>query len=239
MDMPMELHALTINYDRKRIDELPNVYLSTRSKNGKNTEYVVLGDTYRIYLASGKTGKQYLAMVREREETIAELKVLESLWQSKYRFDVPQELQPRAIRRMAVDRATFDAMAERRCTKEFTSYFKFNGEEYRSKSECSIASVYTSFGMPFKYETRYGNYFPDFTVYAKVIGRYFYHEHYGMMDSDTYRESYIKKQSYYSDNGLIAGLDVLSTFESTFLSFDERVAAQKINSLILQNLGYL
>ena len=76
----------------------------------------------------------------------------------------------------------------------------------RSKSELLIAEALLDAGVKFEYEgpltlagvTRY----PDFTIDDDISGRRVYWEHLGMLDQESYRNSWERKLKWYRENGI-------------------------------------
>lgn len=107
-----------------------------------------------------------------------------------------------------------------------TAYTTVKGETVRSKSEKMIADAYYAAGVPYVYEptvilsngkTKY----PDFAVLNVRLRRTMYHEHFGMMDDDEYRQNTMLKIREYNKNGYPAGECMLFTFEGENIPFDQ------------------
>jgi hypothetical protein len=81
------------------------------------------------------------------------------------------------------------------------------GVAVRSMSELAVAEALTNAGQRYQYEkalalggsVRY----PDFTIEDEIAGRIVYWEHLGMLESESYRESWKKKLAWYRANGVL------------------------------------
>ena len=97
-----------------------------------------------------------------------------------------------------------------------------NGERVRSKSEKIIADKYLKLGIPYRYEcklrlndmTKNVLIYPDFTVLNKSSGKEYYHEHFGMMDSEEYCGKALKRVELYAKNGIFVGDRLIITHET-------------------------
>lgn len=91
------------------------------------------------------------------------------------------------------------------------------GERVRSKSEVLIANALFEAGVPYKYECpirlRGITVYPDFTILIKDKRKQKYWEHFGMMDSDEYRNDFYFKMNQYPKCGIIPGDNLIMTFE--------------------------
>ena len=104
--------------------------------------------------------------------------------------------------------------------KEFSEeeYFTSKNERVRSKSEMIIAETLKRFNVPYRYEQCYrlssGEVVsPDFTVLNVRTREEFIIEHFGMMDSQNYRDSFFWKLTNYSKAGIIPGKNMIMLFE--------------------------
>ncbi len=95
----------------------------------------------------------------------------------------------------------------------------YDGTKVRSLGEVSIYNMLKAYGIPFRYEseiyltdekgkvvTRY----PDFVIFLSD-GSVLYWEHIGMMELDTYGESFLKKLRLYNQNGIVMGDNLILT----------------------------
>lgn len=78
-------------------------------------------------------------------------------------------------------------------------------------------SLYLS-KIPFRYEAglQLGNTFvyPDFTIRHPENGKYYYWEHFGMMDDSSYAEKAYAKMQLYTSHGIIPSIQLITTFET-------------------------
>lgn len=88
----------------------------------------------------------------------------------------------------------------------------------RSKSEVLIDMALRKYNIPFRYECELvlndSIIFPDFTIRHPRTGVYFYWEHFGLMDSLTYTDRAISKLRLYTSNGIIPGINLITTYET-------------------------
>jgi hypothetical protein len=119
-----------------------------------------------------------------------------------------------------------------------TSYTTIKGEAVRSKSEKLIADTYCLAEIPYVYEPTIflqngRRRTPDFAVYSISRRRTLYHEHFGLMDDDEYRQSAILKMREYTRNGYIMGENIFYTFEGENTPIDQDELAALIKNYIL------
>lgn len=86
---------------------------------------------------------------------------------------------------------------------------------FRSKSESLIALALHEYNIPYKYECPLSLgksiFYPDFTTNNGIIR---YWEHLGIMDSLPYVRNCENKFSYYMENGIIPGINLIITSET-------------------------
>lgn len=94
-----------------------------------------------------------------------------------------------------------------------------SGHVLRSKSEVIIDMTLSSQQIPFRYEASLSldgiTFYPDFTIRHPVSGSYYYWEHFGMIDNPDYFSSFTHKLRYYIDNGILPGMNLIMTFETS------------------------
>ena len=92
------------------------------------------------------------------------------------------------------------------------------GRFVRSKSEAIIDKLLYSYGIPFRYEQKLvlGNttIYPDFTIRHPKTGKFYYWEHFGIMDSVSYSQNAYQKLQLYTSNGYIPTINLITTFET-------------------------
>lgn len=101
------------------------------------------------------------------------------------------------------------------------------GEFVRSKSEMFIADAYFNLGIPYRYEARLdlknGSFkYPDFTVLDVRKRTVLYHEHFGRLDDENYRNKNIQKIRQYQESGIYMGKNLIITFEAEMVPFNIR-----------------
>ena len=93
------------------------------------------------------------------------------------------------------------------------------GYKVRSKSEVLAIVVMLEQGRYFRYEDPLlinGTvYYPDFTIRDPVTGKTFWYEHFGKMDDPLYARRQFKKLKDYAAGGLIIGVNLIATFETS------------------------
>ena len=93
-----------------------------------------------------------------------------------------------------------------------------SGIMVRSKSEAMIAAVLHANKIPFRYECALQlgetTIFPDFTIRHPKTGRFFYWEHFGLMDQVSYCRSTFSKLDFYAAHKIIPSIQLLATFET-------------------------
>lgn len=92
------------------------------------------------------------------------------------------------------------------------------GKMLRSKSEAMIDRVLFAEGIPFRYEEKIvlGGIvlYPDFTIRHPLTDRYYYWEHFGMMDNVEYVNHACKKIKIYCENGIVPSVDLILSYET-------------------------
>lgn len=117
-----------------------------------------------------------------------------------------------------------------------------NGEYVRSKSEKIIADKYFKMGIPYRYEcplhlSDRGKRIvihPDFTVLNTTTRKEIYHEHFGMMDSETYSRAALKRIELYAQNGIFVGDRLIITHETSDMPLSMPYFEQLIDRYLLQ-----
>lgn len=99
-------------------------------------------------------------------------------------------------------------------------YKTARGERVRSKSEILIANALNDLGIPYRYEAPLflendTVIHPDFTILRPRARTVCYFEHCGRMDDPNYLSNFLKRENLYIQNGLIPGIDVFMSFESS------------------------
>ena len=88
----------------------------------------------------------------------------------------------------------------------------------RSKSEATIAMLLHTHQIPFRYEAALTlnetTLYPDFTIRHPISGKYYYWEHFGMMDVKEYSQNTFSKLNLYSANGILPSIQLITTYET-------------------------
>ena len=113
-----------------------------------------------------------------------------------------------------------------------------SGVMVRSKSESIIADQLFSRGIPFRYEAQLmvcgREFYPDFLILHPRDWRPLIWEHFGLMSSETYRESTVRKLALYFEAGFKLGRDLVATFEWEDLPLDSSAVAKLIEHCLEQ-----
>ena len=104
-----------------------------------------------------------------------------------------------------------------------TELYTLQNERVRSKSELIIADELFRYGIPYRYEMpielesrgKIVIFRPDFTVMNRRNGKKYIMEHLGMMDNPEYVERNIEKMDVYERNGILLGVNLLLTHETS------------------------
>lgn len=107
----------------------------------------------------------------------------------------------------------------------------------RSKSEAIIASLLSAEKIPFRYECslKLGSttLYPDFTIRHPRTGAFYYWEHFGMMEHDSYCHNMGAKLQLYCSHGIMPGINLLLTFESKQHPLDTSLVQDTIQRFFL------
>lgn len=115
-----------------------------------------------------------------------------------------------------------------------------NNEKVRSKSEMIIANLLYKEKIPYQYERQLilnngREVYPDFSFYDPDNGEVTYWEHFGMMDNSDYQNNALKKINDYAADGIVAGVNLITSFENR----EEPLNIPLIKEIINQKLGHL
>ena len=93
-----------------------------------------------------------------------------------------------------------------------------SGNMVRSKSEMMIDMLLFQHNIPFRYEgalkLKDTVIYPDFTVRHPMTGKFYYWEHFGLMDNQEYASNAAYKMHTYVENGILPGIHLITTFET-------------------------
>jgi hypothetical protein len=112
------------------------------------------------------------------------------------------------------------------------------GERVRSKTEKILADMFNDMGIEYKYECPlyvkgYGIIYPDFTFLSRKTCQPIYWEHYGKMDDPKYAEKAVRKIDTYIKNGIIPGVNLIITYETSRIVPSSPVLQRMIESFLL------
>ena len=113
-----------------------------------------------------------------------------------------------------------------------------SGNMLRSKSEVIIDELLHHYNIPFHYEEALfldsdGTYYPDFTIYSYRYHRFFYWEHFGLMDDPEYRCKALKKVNTYAKHNLLPHRDLILTYETADCPLDYELVDTFIQQFLL------
>ena len=113
------------------------------------------------------------------------------------------------------------------------------GDFVRSKSESTIADRLLHHGLLYRIEfplivwdhrtQREIEYFPDFMILHPLTNEIIIWEHFGLIDSENYRNRCIKKLNDYSNSGYTIGKNLIISFETESMPFVSKQAEEIIN----------
>lgn len=118
------------------------------------------------------------------------------------------------------------------------TYLTARGEHVRSKSEKIIADLFEKYKIPYRYEPMLelsdGHcVFPDFVVLNVRLRKTIYWEHFGLITDGEYAKKTLQKLSFYEENGIVVGKDLLISIESDQIPLNVKLLEQKIHQYIL------
>lgn len=142
---------------------------------------------------------------------------------------------------------TDEAYAEQWSDREYDIFEEFQddheyvspkGEKVRSKSEMLLTKLFCEYDIPYHYEYPFkcsnGTVFrPDFFLLNKRTRKEYYWEHLGLMDSESYRNKNFRKLELYASNGIVLGSNLILTFETTSVTYNEEYAKTLIQQFLL------
>ena len=111
------------------------------------------------------------------------------------------------------------------------------GQMVRSKSEAMITHCLYMNKIPFRYEAAlklgHKTIFPDFTIRHPQTGKYYYWEHFGLMEDPSYCQHVGQKICLYSSHGITPSIDLITTYEKSSHPLSTAVIEKKIESYFL------
>ena len=104
----------------------------------------------------------------------------------------------------------------------------------RSKSEVMIADALEQAGIPYRYECplQLGRAIlhPDFTLLRIADRKHLYWEHLGKMDDPEYVIKNLRRIRLYEQNGIMPGIDLILTMETSWQPMNLSVIKQMIQT---------
>lgn len=125
--------------------------------------------------------------------------------------------------------------------EESTAYTTIHGEHVRSKSEVLIADALARHNIPYRYEFplelrrpsgEVATLHPDFLCLNVRTRSEFYWEHFGLMDSPEYSNNAAGKLRLYTENGILAGRNLIITMETQSEPLSTRTVNQMIEAYL-------
>lgn len=119
------------------------------------------------------------------------------------------------------------------CNPEHLPLKATSGNYVRSKSELIIdLSLFTN-KIPFRYENALQlgqrTIYPDFTIRHPKTGKFFYWEHFGMMDNPVYAQKVFSKLQLYTSHGIIPSIQLITTYETKEAPLNAELVQKIIN----------
>lgn len=113
-------------------------------------------------------------------------------------------------------------------------HYSNKGERVRSKSEVMIADALAQAGLPYRYECPLmlgtAVVHPDFTVLRREDRKELFWEHLGRMDDAGYVMKNLSKIRLYEQNGIMPGIDLILTMETSQQPINLSVIKQMIRT---------
>lgn len=107
-----------------------------------------------------------------------------------------------------------------------------SGNFVRSKSEVMIDMFLYKYKIPFRYEAplQLGDtlFYPDFTIRHPETGKFFYWEHFGLVDDYTYCQNMISKLKSYTSHGIFPSIQLITTYETK----DVPLSAEMVEKIV-------
>ncbi len=114
------------------------------------------------------------------------------------------------------------------------------GDYVRSKSEQKFANMLYDAGIPYRYEMKQvinGNeHYTDFAMRQPLTGKYYMHEHFGLMDSKSYMYKTIDRLEDYFADGYLIGKDFFVTMETKTRPVTDKEFEQIIKIILADNV---
>ena len=233
--LALTMRRQNVAYIESRLASIPNVKFGTKEKNGKRIKVV------RYYEV--KDGK-YIAHEHKlssaaAQRLLSKMEEKDALRIRRDKLTYRKELEQKTISEAAVpqpmpspyNRQAFDKLVERN-DPDIPKNNPYNGRFFRSKSEVMIAQYLDELGLEYKYEVKIvindEVFYIDFAVYCPETGRFFFIEHFGRMESESYSMRAIYKTVTYLNSGMKEGYDIIYTYENVHGGINIDVVKMKI-----------
>ena len=160
-------------------------------------------------------------------------KIYESSSDIRKQIIVPVELSDQAY----AEQWQSMPYARKEIDMDVPEHYTDKGERVRSKSEVMIADALAQAGVPYRYEWPInldgGTFHPDFTILRIGDREELYWEHLGMMDDPEYVTKNLGKMRIYEQNGIMPGIRLIVTMETSRQPINLSVIKQMIRSYCL------
>ncbi|MBR3057675.1 MAG: hypothetical protein IKG93_06855 [Clostridiales bacterium] len=238
-ELAKSLRRKRLEYLDREIGQIPFIATGSHVIRGKRLNVV------RAYSKEGTVSGEHLMSTPDASKLFAMLTRKESLQDIRANLRYQNYLnnsEPRDIKTTnftnvpnAFSKEAFDNLVELNDTKILRPHV-FDGHIFRSKSEMIYAQIIKSLGLEYKYEVivAVGNqtYYIDFAVYCPETGRFFFIEHFGLMDDNDYRFKSFGKMTNYLSHQLQDGLDIIYTFEQKDSGLSANIIKGKLLGVI-------
>ena len=231
---------LEIDYCKKN----PQFYLRPDEHSPKR-QYINNTDTSFISSLAQKEYDRKILHLAERQ--LSQIQKMLKLYDERELSSIYTRLSP--LRKQFVDPIVPDdeEYARRWASVECPpGYFEENepeiytekNERVRSKSEKILADKFSLLNIPYRYEfpITFPNRQvkrPDFLLLNVRTKKEFYWEHAGRMHDPGYVDRFIKKMTLYNCNGIIPGINLILTFESSNIPLNFRAVDALIGKFLL------
>ena len=158
-------------------------------------------------------------------------KIYESMSDVRKRSIIPVELPDHVY----AERWQSMPFQPKEISSDVPEHFSNKGERVRSKSEVMIADALAQAEIPYRYECPLSLeagvvLHPDFTILRIPDRKLLYWEHLGMMDDPDYVIKNLKRIRFYEQNGIMPGIQLILTMETSQQPLNLSVIKQMIGT---------
>ncbi len=244
--LSMDMHALKINWLREQLSIIPRIAITT--KNGREVVYIYSQTTQNANRRferslNGEEGRYYARLFNKRKEYESELAELMDVWKHVYKIPVPKisicaENKSKQGVEIYGDMNSdyFESLVSNDNDYPKDKWNEFDGINFRSLQERTIAEVIKGLNWPYKYEATItdGAYklSCDFVFLVRELNQTKLFEFFGMMDNESYANKAYNKMKIYQSMGFAIDKDIFFMFASSKDSINAKMVAAKINSVI-------